>query len=61
MEFVSEARGIEVGGAVWTLLPDGVGGTRGMSSGGMVVPKVGLACDEGVAGEAESTGPGGAG
>ena len=51
--------GIDVGGAVWTLPPGGVGGTRGALCGG-----IGLS-DDGrtgwAVGEADRIGPGGGG
>ena len=52
--------GIEVGGAVWILLAEGVGGMRGTLSMGTVESARGVG-DEGVAGDGEATAPGGAG
>lgn len=52
--------GIEVGGAVWILLAEGVGGMRGTLSSGTVESARGVG-DEGVAGDGEATAPGGAG
>ena len=52
--------GIEVGGAVWTLVPDGVGGMRGTSSSGTAESGRGVGV-EGIAGDGEATGPGAGG
>lgn len=38
---------MEVGGAVWTLLPGGCGGTRGTFSGGIAVSELGVAGEVG--------------